>query len=237
MFARIKDESSIEKMIKVQKENNSYWFEVKIKSIYDENNKIINTVGVVDDITDIKLQEELLEVGNKEKLELKKRAERDGLTGLYNVAALNTKVSEVLNHRNQNPGLHLFVLIDLDNFKEINDNFGHQYGDKVLTEVAQILRNMFRRDDIVARLGGDEFVVFLVNAASYEVMKPLFQRLCDKLSRTYTQNDISVKISASLGISVAPEQGTTFKELYKKSDMALYQVKKQSKNGFKNYVE
>ncbi len=72
MFARIKDESSIEKMIKVQKENNSYWFEVKIKSIYDENNKIINTVGVVDDITDIKLQEELLEVGNKEKLELKK---------------------------------------------------------------------------------------------------------------------------------------------------------------------
>ena len=180
MFARIKDESSIEKMIKVQKENNSYWFEVKIKSIYDENNKIINTVGVVDDITDIKLQEELLEVGNKEKLELKKRAERDGLTGLYNVAALNTKVSEVLNHRNQNPGPHLFVLIDLDNFKEINDNFGHQYGDKVLTEVAQILQNMFRRDDIVARLGGDEFVVFLVNAASYEVMKPLFQRLCDK---------------------------------------------------------
>lgn len=237
MFARIKDESSIEKMIKVQKENNSYWFEVKIKSIYDENNKIINTVGVVDDITDIKLQEELLEVGNKEKLELKKRAERDGLTGLYNVAALNTKVSEVLNHRNQNPGPHLFVLIDLDNFKEINDNFGHQYGDKVLTEVAQILQNMFRRDDIVARLGGDEFVVFLVNAASYEVMKPLFQQLCDKLSRTYTQNDISVKISASLGISVAPEQGTTFKELYKKSDMALYQVKKQSKNGFKNYVE
>lgn len=146
-------------------------------------------------------------------------------------------MSEVLNHRNQNPGSHLFVLIDLDNFKEINDNFGHQYGDKVLTEVAQILRNMFRRDDIVARLGGDEFVVFLVNAASYEVMKPLFQRLCDKLSRTYTQNDISVKISASLGISVAPEQGTTFKELYKKSDMALYQVKKQSKNGFKNYVE
>ncbi len=114
-------------------------------------------------------------------------------------------------------------MIDLDNFKEINDNFGHQYGDKVLTEVAQILQNMFRRDDIVARLGGDEFVVFLVNAASYEVMKPLFQRLCDKLSRTYTQNDISVKISASLGISVAPEQGTTFKELYKKSDMALYQ--------------
>ena len=106
-----------------------------------------------------------------------------------------------------------------------------------MAEVARTLQNTFRKDDIVARLGGDEFAVLLVNAASYEVMEPIFQNLCDKLSKTYSKNGISVKISASLGISSAPEQGITFKELYSKSDLALYQVKNASKNNFKNYHE
>ena len=237
LFTGIKTEPSLERAIKLKNGNEALWFNVKMKNIYDNEYGIMNTVGIVEDITEKKAQEELLAVKDQEKKELRKRAERDGLTGLYNASTLKTKVSDILANLEENPGPHLFVLIDLDNFKAINDSFGHQYGDHVLTEVARTLQNTFRKDDIVARLGGDEFAVLLVNAASYEVMEPIFQNLCDKLSKTYSKNGISVKISASLGISSAPEQGITFKELYSKSDLALYQVKNASKNNFKNYHE
>lgn len=237
MFAKIKNEPSTEGIIKTETEGVVRWFKVKMKNIYDEKGKTINTVGIVEDITEKKTQEELLKMGNKERRKLKERAERDGLTGLYNADTLKTKVSDILEDLDDNASPHLFALLDLDNFKEINDNFGHQYGDSVLVEVAQILKNTFRKDDIVARLGGDEFAILLVNAANYEVMEPIFQNLCNNLSRTYMKDGKAVKVSASLGIASAPQQGTTFEELYKKSDLALYQVKNESKNGFKIFKE
>lgn len=237
MFEEIKNKASLESVIKVKTENAPQWFKVRLKNIYDEKRRIINTVGIVEDITEKKIQEELLKAGNQEKRELKKRAERDGLTGLYNAVTLKTKVTDILENLSDNPGPHLFVVMDLDNFKEINDSFGHQYGDKVLKEVAQVLQHTFRRGDIIARLGGDEFAVLLINAADYEIMKPIFEKLCRKLSKTYSEDGKTVKISASFGIAVAPEQGTAFAELYQKADLALYQVKNKSKSDFKYYQE
>lgn len=126
-------------------------------------------------------------------------------------------------------------LLDLDNFKQINDTFGHQYGDQVLREVADVLKKTFRRDDILGRLGGDEFVFLLRSVPSFQVMEPVFAKLCRQLQKTYTKDGKSVTISASLGVVCAPGQGSTFTELYSKSDQALYEVKKQLKNGYRLY--
>ena len=177
----------------------------------------------------------MLEIGEKEKKALQKQAERDGLTQLYNAAAVKSKVQELLEHADPYSDCHLFVLLDLDNFKQINDTFGHQYGDQVLREVADVLKKTFRRDDILGRLGGDEFVFLLRSVPNFQVMEPIFEKLCRQLQKTYTKDGKSVTISASMGAACAPGQGSTFTELYSKSDQALYEVKNQLKNGYRLY--
>ena len=129
------------------------------------------------------MQEELLQEGQKENQNLKERAEKDGLTGLYNAATVKIKVQEFLASSRGKEGTHLFVLLDLDNFKQINDTFGHQYGDQVLKDVADTLRKKFKRDDILGRLGGDEFAALLINATGFEVMEPVFRELCAALKK------------------------------------------------------
>lgn len=235
IFERISEEDVLEKVIKVKEKNRIQWFKIIIKNIFDQKHHILNTVGIVEDVTEKKEQEELLEEGQKEKMDLQERAEKDGLTGLYNSATVKMKIQEFLASSRVKDGIHLFVLMDLDNFKQINDTFGHQYGDQVLKEVADILRKKFRRDDILGRLGGDEFTALLLNATGFEVMEPVFRELCNELKKTYTKDGKSVTISASFGIAEAPKYGTAFGELYEKSDLMLYKVKESTKNGYQAY--
>ncbi len=237
LFNTIQHEHVAESIIEVKDHTVSQWFKIRMKNIYDEKNYLINTVGIIEDVTEKKEQEKIIKSKDIEEKTLRKKAELDGLTGLFNATTLKEKVAHILNDPLLNESTHLFLLIDLDNFKEINDSFGHQYGDRVLAGMANIIKQTFRKDDIIARLGGDEFAALLVNATNYEVMEPAFKNLCDKLSKTYTKDGKSVKVSASIGISSAPNQGSTFEELYKKSDLALYQVKKESKNGYKKYQD
>lgn len=235
LFETIKTEENVEGILKVKAQDEIRWYRIIMKNIYDENHDLLNTVGIVDDVTEKKVQEELLRMGEKEKKALQKQAERDGLTQLYNAAAVKSKVKEILEYTNPGSDCHLFVLLDLDYFKQINDTFGHQYGDQVIREVADVLKKTFRRDDILGRLGGDEFVLFLLHVPSFQVMEPILKNLCRQLHKTYTKDGKSVAISASLGIACAPDQGNTFSELYSKSDQALYEVKAQFKNGYKLY--
>lgn len=237
IFEKIEEEEIQEKVIRVNAKNGIQWFKMIVKNIYNDDHQIMKTVGIVDDITEKKVQEELLEEGQKEKIVLQKRAERDGLTGLYNAATVKQKIHEFLNSPKGKEGNHLLLLMDIDNFKQINDTFGHRFGDQVLKDISGILQKKFRRDDILGRLGGDEFVVFMINAAEYEIMEPVLADLCRKLKKTYTKDGKSVTISASFGIVEAPKYGKTFHELYEKSDRMLYEVKKNIKNGFKNYRE
>lgn len=237
LFETIKTEENVEGVLKAKEDGGVRWYRIIMKNIYDENHELLNTVGIVDDVTEEKVQEELLKIGEKEKKALQKQAERDGLTQLYNASAVKSKAKEILEHTLPGSDCHLFILLDLDNFKQINDTFGHQYGDQVLREVADVLRKTFRRDDILGRLGGDEFVMMLLHVPGFQVMEPILEKLCRHLYKTYTKDGKSVTISASLGIACAPGQGNTFAELYSKSDQALYEVKAQLKNGYKLYEE
>ena len=176
-------------------------------------------------------------IDEKKRLEnaLKVKAERDALTGLYNRSTATDLINVFLHLHTHDPkATHAFVILDLDNFKVLNDTLLHKTGDKALQDVAQILTTFFRKEDVVCRLGGDEFVVFLKNISCANVESKL-SILMEKLRLTYTQEDKSVTISASAGFAVAPDSGATFQELYTAADQALYQAKHGGKSTFRQF--
>ncbi|WP_300390631.1 sensor domain-containing diguanylate cyclase [Fusobacterium sp.] len=190
----------------------------------NDNNKILFVVKDIDQ-------------KKKRELELKNRAEKDGLTGLYNSITLRNKIEEALQIKNFNNLKRVFIILDLDNFKEINDKFGHSYGDKVLIEIAKILKNRFRSNDIIGRLGGDEFVIFLNGVEDYEAAEKYIQCLKIATEKVYEKENLTVKISGSIGFSISPDDGSTFEELYTRADLALYEIKKCGKNNYKKYTK
>lgn len=171
----------------------------------------------------------------RKEIALKRRAERDGLTELYNGVTTRSKINKVLQSKESTEGNHIFILLDLDNFKNINDTFGHAYGDQVLMDVANALNERLRSSDIVGRLGGDEFAIMIRNVRSDKNLDSIMKSLSSYLTKTYIQDDISVEVSVSMGVAIAPNDGTTFEELYQKADTALYQVKREGKNGYKRW--
>ena len=174
----------------------------------------------------------------REELALKERAEIDGLTRLYNAATTRSKIRALPSQPHHAEEKQIFILFDLDNFKKINDTFGHSVGDQVLVDMANILKKHFRSTDIVGRLGRDEFVAMVCDVKSeLYYIENIVDSLRADLVQTYTEGDISIVVSASMGIAVSPQDGTTFKELYKNADAALYEVKKQGKNGYKRWSE
>lgn len=199
------------------------WVSCIVYRIYmDDSSKVL---FVVTDIDERKRSE----------LALRKQAERDGLTGLYNAATTRFKINEELASQHALNENQIFILIDLDNYKLINDTFGHDYGDHVLIDIASILKTRFRSSDIVGRLGGDEFIVLLRDVKSQDYAEHLIDELCKSINKTYREGNDQVVISASVGMAMAPNDGNTFEELYKKADTAQYEVKKGGKNGFKRY--
>lgn len=170
----------------------------------------------------------------REKLH-RKKAERDGLTGLYNSVTAIEKIENILKTEQALEGKHLLVFMDLDNFKAVNDTFGHQYGNQVLIEMATIFSNQFRQGDIVGRFGGDEFFAFLPNTRGFEKMEYVFQRLVKECNKEYEKDGIVITVSASFGIAVAQNHGMTYEELAQKADEMLLAVKREHKNGYRLY--
>ncbi len=123
-------------------------------------------------------------------------------------------INDFLNSEEASLGMHAFLIVDIDNFKSVNDNLGHVFGDKVLFEVSKHLKPIFRKDDIVGRIGGDEFIVFLKIFILLRI--PKAEKICDIFRNSYTENKKTYKISGTVGISFVPEHGTVFEELYKK---------------------
>lgn len=172
----------------------------------------------------------------KEKEEkLQKEVHIDALTGAYNRKGIITHIEELLR---QNPeAISACVSLDIDNFKEVNDTFGHLYGDAVLSETAKKIQKLCRSDTLIGRLGGDEFVAFFPRLQSEEVLMHAAERLQSALVNTYTSGSHIVKTSVSMGISFYPRHGTTFTELYDKADIAMYHCKRNGKNGWTVYQD
>ena len=173
---------------------------------------------------------------------LNQEAHTDQLTGVLNKRSFEMKVDSMLKDA-ADDAYYAMILIDVDNFKSVNDTYGHAFGDKVLAGMGEIMRNTFRSEDSLGRLGGDEFCVFMgiSGTMSDEDRLRLIRRKCGELNvavqRAYTVGDREYRGSASLGVSVYPANGKSFGELYKMADSALYASKRKGKNGYTIYEE
>ncbi len=199
------------------------WFLVNFSVLRDENSTPLRVVGKLTDITNHQNQIK----------ELSSKADYDQLTNIYNKAKTESLIKSFLSNANPLKNTGALMLIDLDRFKEINDSFGHRYGDDVLVDVANTLTDMFRTNDIVGRIGGDEFFVFMKDFKNVDIVQQKARTMCQRLERTYTQNDHSITVSASIGISIYHQSGTDFNTLYENADIALYGVKKDGKNNYR----
>jgi diguanylate cyclase (GGDEF)-like protein/PAS domain S-box-containing protein len=165
-------------------------------------------------------------------------ARHDALTGIANRAVLQEKTEEASARlRRQGEAFSIFLL-DLDGFKYINDTLGHAGGDELLKQLACRLKASLRETEIVARFGGDEFVII----QSDEVLQregaiALAARLLDVVAKPFCLDGHNVTISTSIGIALAPEDGTDLGDLLKKADLALYRVKSEGKNNFNFFDE
>ncbi len=198
------------------------WYQMSINSFLDPETNDIVSVIALDEITNEKEKE----------FALLSRAERDVLTGAYNKNSVATRVNSHLAEKETGT---LFI-IDLDNFKSINDEIGHSFGDKVLVEIYEEIKNIFRDDDILGRFGGDEFVTFILNEIPENSIIRIANRICKAMQKTYNSNtgDI-VEISSSVGIATATKNGRTYEELFEAADKALYLSKNKGKNTFTIY--
>lgn len=157
----------------------------------------------------------------------------DALTGLPNRRLLLDRIDTALQLAKRN-GRHTALLyIDLDGFKKVNDQLGHAAGDDVLQHVAKRLSHSVRQADTVGRLGGDEFVMVLSEVRSPQEAAVPAEKIIHALSSPFAVGERQVQISASVGIAVYPEQGSTASELLAHADAALYAIKVAGKNGYR----
>lgn len=165
---------------------------------------------------------------------LVERSENDLLTGVLNKKTMEEKVIE--SFKNIHGSHHyVFFMVDLDNFKNVNDKLGHIVGDKAIVDTAECLRKVFTSNAHIGRLGGDEFAVCAFYDAFdeeslYRFIKDKAEKICEANRRTYENGGTEVHISSSVGIAVAPDFAQDFETIYKMADSALY----RSKNGGKN---
>ena len=171
----------------------------------------------------------------RRELHLEQQAVFDALTQVYNRSAGIRKISTALETM-QPEDISAFLILDLDNFKQVNDCLGHMMGDQVLIEVARIMKTHFRNYDVICRLGGDEFIIF-IQKIPLEALDKIVRSFLRKLVLTYSSEGKEVTVSASVGAALAPINGTDFSQLYEKADSALYQVKNSSKNDYMLYKE
>lgn len=166
-----------------------------------------------------------------------KLAQTDVLTGLYNRRALEVQSSALLKEELAYGRMFAFIMIDIDHFKQINDQYGHIVGDEALEALAQALRSNFRATDVVSRLGGDEFAVFCTMTGDVEQVKHRAEQLIERWAKTpiVAKDGTTFSSTLSIGISVAPRDGVTYNELLHKADIALYKSKQNGRNQYTLY--
>ncbi len=164
----------------------------------------------------------------EESRELENKADTDLLTGLNNKIATERKITEYM--KNSRDSQAMMVVLDVDNFKKINDTMGHTFGDEVLRSLGHQLRVLFRSSDILGRLGGDEFIILLKDIKEDAQLEKEGKKLEDFFHQFEVGEYVKYSVTASLGAAVFPRDADTFEGMYKAADAALYMAKRRGKN-------
>lgn len=213
--------------VRVKSKNGDYdWYRVLGFLEREDNGSPKHFVGKLTDASkQITLEKNLVQ-----------RAEKDMLTGVLNKKTMEEKISNLLSE-NRADRYYIFYMVDLDNFKNVNDTLGHIYGDKAIADTGAELTKIFKNQALIGRLGGDEFAVCSsYDAFDEESLKNYIIKKAEQIKnanrRSYTDGANVVNITSSIGISVAPIDGSDFETVYKKADSALYKSKKSGKDRY-----
>ncbi len=166
---------------------------------------------------------------------IEKRSQKDLLTDCYNKISAENIISQKIAKNSE--ATHAFFIIDIDNFKAINDNLGHFFGDEVLRDISAGLKEAFRDVDIIARIGGDEFIIFVENLADMNIITQKAKKILQVYRKTYSGEYKDYSISGSVGVALYPNDGITYDEIYQNADKALSHAKMQGKNRYMLYSD
>ncbi len=202
--------------------NNTYhWCVLHAALVKRKDGSIYKALGTLENIDEQIRKEEALHI----------EAQTDSLTRLYNKKAAEYLIGEALS-KSSDSQMHAIMCFDIDDFKQINDSFGHLYGDNVLIEIASTMKKMFRSSDILGRFGGDEFIAFIKDIPDVEFIKEKADAFYNSVRKKHSEGDVEKIVSVSLGISIYPRDGKTYAQLYKKADEASYMSKNSGKDRF-----
>lgn len=200
------------------------WYQVNLTSLLGAEGYVTRIVGRMININDKKLKE----------MDLLLRAEKDALTGLYNQGATEQLIHSAIEDSSEN-ALSALMIVDLDNFKEVNDLLGHANGDQLLEKTADLMKDMFKGSDVIGRIGGDEFLIFMRNLSTISDADEMAGNIVKRINFKFDFEGQPVHVTCSVGVAVYPYHGTTYEELFEKADRAVYTVKANGKDGYRVY--
>ena len=201
------------------------WLHWVVRPWYTPDHDIGGIVIFAEDITD------RMQINER----LKHMAHHDPLTGLPNRRMLNQRLSQSVRHAARHRVHLAVVFVDIDHFKHINDGLGHATGDLVLKEVGRRLRQEVRDEDTVAHLSGDEFVVLLESISNAEYVIPIIEKLMRCFARPINTGDREIRVTASMGICMYPEDGDDASTLLRNADAAMYSAKSDGRSSYQFY--
>jgi len=198
------------------------WVLMSVSPIFDDAHEITHFVSVFEDVSQLK----------EAHLRMEELAYVDSLTGLANRMLFRDRLEQALKALMRTGSSAALLYLDLDEFKPVNDTFGHEAGDKVLIEVSQRLKGLIREQDTASRLGGDEFALLLGDLHSITQCEQMMVRIHQALAQPYLINGKPIIIAASSGVTIYPTDNATPDTLIRHADLAMYQAKLAGRNRY-----
>jgi len=221
------DRALVDKVEKITgADGTEHWFSVTKIPRHNEKGEVIGTMGISRDITERKQQEK----------QLAYMSTHDTLTGLANRALFRDHLALALAHAQRNRQKFPIMLLDLDNFKDVNDRLGHSVGDKLLQAAGDRIKGILRKADTVARTGGDEFLLLLPETTKTGQVDVVAQKILAAFQKSFVCNHHEISITTSIGISIYPSDGEDADTLMKNADIAMYRVKETGRNNCQYYA-
>ncbi|MDH5572198.1 MAG: diguanylate cyclase, partial [Gammaproteobacteria bacterium] len=198
---------------------------LNISAIHDANGKLTNYVGIFSDISAVESKHE----------HISHLAYHDHLTGLPNRLLLEERLSQAILNAGRAATKLGIMYIDIDNFKPVNDQFGHHAGDQLLREISERLKACVRQSDTLARIGGDEFMILLSHLVDSESSRLVAEKILKSLSMPFIIENTEINVGCSLGISLYPDNGNDMNALIQRADQAMYVSKQNNSPGYMFY--